>query len=178
MIRNWIFGLAALTASIGAAAGPVSQIIFAPGGKIVFSLRSEPNGQQSIVESSTNGSDGRIILRSKESNDPKENLTFLSNLTLSPNAKTLYFEAQAWATSGAVHSVDVTSSVVHYVVSGSLLCVIYSGLFEGDLVVEQHRYYVEGGSYQSVGLFKPDGVKVGNVKYSDRDQVCPRSALQ
>src|SRR3990167_10891900 len=57
---------------------------------------------------------------SKDTMDPH-------HLIFSPNGKTIYFETSAWATSGAVHAVDVDGKNSRFVTAGDELRVIQVG---------------------------------------------------
>jgi hypothetical protein len=116
----------------------------------------------------------RILLTSIPSNDPKENLEGFSHLSLIPDGKVLYFETSAWATSHAVHGLDAVTKKVSYVTDGGIACIVLSGQYQGDLVVEQHRYFVQGGSYDNLYLYDPAGRKIGLVaEDTDASKVCP-----
>ncbi|OGO94858.1 MAG: hypothetical protein A3F10_05475 [Coxiella sp. RIFCSPHIGHO2_12_FULL_42_15] len=86
------------------------------------------------------------------------------NLQFSPDSKTLYFEASAWVTSGAVHAVDVDGKHLRFVTDGSELRIVQSGPYRGDLIVNQHRYRFKGetplGSYDWDWLFTPEGKQI------------------
>jgi Tol biopolymer transport system component len=86
------------------------------------------------------------------------------NLQFSPNSKTLYFETSAWVTSGAIHAVDIDGNHLRFVTDGSELRVVQSGLYKGDIIVNQHRYRFKGdaplGSYNWDWLFTPTGKQI------------------
>jgi hypothetical protein len=127
------------------------------------------------IEAGINGNSSfKVLLSSLPSRDPKSNLTDLSRLFLSPDGRTLFFESSAWATSGAVHSLDIATGAPTFVAPGRLACVVLAGKYQGDLIVEQHRYFVQGGSYDSLYLFDSTGKEIGLVS-QDRDEarVCP-----
>jgi hypothetical protein len=69
----------------------------------------------------------------------------------------------AWATSGAVHVVDSTNRKERYLFAGNELKIVPSGEYKDCLVVQQHRYFVGGGSYDWFWLLRPDGKEVGPV---------------
>ena len=41
--------------------------------------------------------------------------------------------------------------------------VVSSGHYRDDLLVQQHRYFIGGGSYDWYWLLKPDGKEIGPV---------------
>ncbi|HEU5280762.1 MAG TPA: hypothetical protein VFU82_02125 [Gammaproteobacteria bacterium] len=86
------------------------------------------------------------------------------NLQFSPDSKTLYFETSAWVTSGAIHAVDINGRHLRFVTDGSELRVVQSGLYKGNIIVNQHRYSFKGntpiGSYNWDWLFTPTGKQI------------------
>jgi hypothetical protein len=58
--------------------------------------------------------------------------------------------------------------------AGQIACVVLQGEYQGDLVVEQHRYFVQGGSHDDLYLYEPTGKEIGLVSQgTDRSDVCP-----
>lgn len=86
------------------------------------------------------------------------------NLQFSPDNKTLYFATSAWATSGAVHAINVDGKNLRFVTDGNAYRVVKNGLYKGDLIVNQHRYRFKGdmplGSYNWDWLFTPQGKQI------------------
>ncbi len=92
------------------------------------------------------------------------------SLTFSPDGDRLYFLAQAWATSAALHVVDIESRTRSFLLPANrLVAVIPSGDYADHLVVQQHRYFLGGGSYDWYWLFTPEGREVGPVASSHND---------
>jgi len=85
------------------------------------------------------------------------------------------FETSAWVTSNAVHSLNVATGKTGYVASGTIGCVVLQGQYQGDLIVQQHRYFVQGGSYDPLYLYEPTGKEIGIVGLdgSGMSKVCP-----
>ena len=73
----------------------------------------------------------------------------------------------AWATSGAVHSIDLQSGKKRFVCPGNSLEIIPEGEYKGNLMVGQHRYFIAGGSYDWLWLIQPDGQTVGAIAPDD-----------
>ena len=88
---------------------------------------------------------------------PKKMIVAPHQLTFSPDSQTLYFLTSAWATSGAVHAVSIVDGQQHYILPANSLKIILSGEYKGDLILNQHRYFIGGGSYDWYWLFTPDG---------------------
>lgn len=114
------------------------------------------------------------IVVEKKSTDPKKNLSNFKNISLSPDAKTIYFDSSAWATSDAIHSVNVKTHKERYVASGDLLCVIPSGNYKGNLIVIQDGFFVQGGRHSDIYMISPTGKKMGMVQEGeDSSEICP-----
>jgi hypothetical protein len=133
--------------------------VVAPGGKIIYYIMQMPstdaagNPKLQIEETRNLNRSFRTLLTSRSAADPKQNLTGFSNLNLSPDGKILYFQTDAWATANAIHTINLATGEVSYVTSGEIACVVLSGEYQGDLVVEQHRYFVQGGSHDDLWLY-------------------------
>lgn len=110
----------------------------------------------------------RELYRGRYSNDPKRNLSSLANPAFSLDGGYVYVEADAYATSPAVHQVAVRTSAIRYVTDGALYGVLRSGPWRGFLIVQQHRYRRDGkGSFDPFVVVKPDGREVAMVPGSD-----------
>jgi hypothetical protein len=77
------------------------------------------------------------------------------------NDKPLVVFASAWVTSGAVHAVKTDGSGLRYVIPGNELEVIPKGEYKGYLIVNQHRYFLGGGSYDWYWVFSPNEKEEG-----------------
>lgn len=83
------------------------------------------------------------------------------SLTFSPDSKLLYFLADAWATSSKLHVVDIASKNQHFLVPANSIKVVDHGEYKGFLIIQQHRYFLNSGSYNWYWLFSPEGKEVG-----------------
>lgn len=146
-----------------------ASVITAPGGTTSYHVENAGNPNERIVQCKNMCAQKRVVLNGKASQKPEDNLFGFTNLRLSPDASTLYFETEAWATSNAIHAINIETGQVRYVTSGSIACVVGSGQYQGDIIADQHRYFVQGGSYNPLYLFTPDGKEVGIVALDDRD---------
>ncbi len=88
-------------------------------------------------------------------------------LQFSSNSKIIFFETDAWTTSGAIHSVNVNGKDLRFVTDGNDYHVVLSGKYRGDLIVNQHRYHDQGGSYNWDWLFTPEGKQIKLYKKED-----------
>lgn len=69
----------------------------------------------------------------------------------------------AYATSGAIHVVDTTNGKERFLMAGHGVEVIPSGEYRDCLLIGQHRYFLGGGSFDWLWLFRPDGKEIGPV---------------
>lgn len=102
----------------------------------------------------------RCILHSKTHNDPKKNLTHLNNPVFSLDGKSIYFLSSAWATSDAIHRIEIATQQQRYVTDGNSLSVIAQGKYAGHLVVSKHEYVPGGSSVENFCQVSPAGRKI------------------
>lgn len=121
-----------------------------------------------LVDMDTRAS--RMVVRSQTNDKPENNLTQLHNLKFSPDGRSLYFMTAAWATSGAVHQLDIATLQQHYVTDGNSLDIIPHGKYAGYLVVTKHIYLRGGGSVENYCLLKPNGRQVKCAGDSEKDK--------
>ena len=158
----------ALTAS-----GRDSDPVLAPDGKWVAFVRkvdgkkiatgSDEVDPSELWQVRTDGKEASLLLKCREAEKPDSLIAAFENLQFSTNGKLLYFVTPAWATSGAVHVVDTTNRKERYVFPGNDLKLVNAGEYKDCLLVQQHRYFVGGGSYDWFWLLRPDGKEVGPV---------------
>jgi hypothetical protein len=79
----------------------------------------------------------------------------------SPDGGRIYFLSSAAVVSDAIYALDIKTGRLTEVCAGNSLVVVQKGVYSGDLVVEQHRYYMGGGSYDWVYVIQPDGHEIG-----------------
>ncbi len=96
----------------------------------------------------------------------------ISNLTLSPDAQTLYFNTNPDKYEGVVRSFDLkTGEFTAFNEIGELTCVVLEGNNEGYVIIKKYLVPFGGlvtgepGIYAEVE-FDPDGREVGVVAYS------------
>jgi Tol biopolymer transport system component len=105
----------------------------------------------------------RRLVASAASDDPKKFLGALQAPQFSPDGKTVFFMSAAWATSGSVHKVDVATGKTQFVSAGNTLEVVPRGEHQGKLIVQMHKYFLGGGTYDWFWLLEPDGKEVGPI---------------
>ena len=150
-----------------------SEPSLSPDGRTVVFVRRTPgrlvpaaSGDAEATELWTVGVDGaggRMRLRGRAADDPRATLAGLQAPKFSPDGRTVYFLSAAWATSGAVHALDLATGAARYVAPGNSLEVIARGEYRGHLIVSQHRYFLGGGSYDWLWVLTPGGREVGPI---------------
>lgn len=127
------------------------------------------NGKKTLLEES------RV-----NDNDPNNSIGSISDLNLSPDNNYIYFNSSG-TTSSSVHKINLESKKDSFVVGGMIVCVVSSGEYKDDLVVSQHRYFVQGGSYDGLFVYSSDGKEIGIASQEDNDEtrsrICPKSVL-
>jgi hypothetical protein len=153
----------------GRDAGPV----LSPDGKwIVFVRKTDgkkiATGSDEVDPSElwqirVDGKEATLLLKCRASEKTESVVAAFENLQFSTNGKVVYFVTPAWATSGAVHAVDTTNRKERYLFPGNDVKIVPSGEYKDCLLVQQHRYFIGGGSYDWFWLLRPDGKEVGPV---------------
>lgn len=112
----------------------------------------------------------RLLFRGVPSRDPRRDTVSIDNPRFSLDGGYVYVDADAYATSRAIHQIDVRTGTERFVVDGGLLGVIRTGPWRGYLLVGQHRYRANGdGSYDPVLVYRPDGREMLTVPRSVED---------
>ena len=99
--------------------------------------------------------------------NPEKTMIDPNDLQFSPDSKTLYFATSAWATSGAIHAIGVDGKNLRFVTDANEYHVVMYGKYRGDLIVNQHRYHDQGGSYDWDWLFTPTGKQIKLYRKED-----------
>ena len=113
------------------------------------------------------GGTPRMLVHGRASASVEHALAELKEPWISPDGRRIYFLSDAWVTSSAVHAVDVATGREHFVIPGNSLEVVPRGEYAGYLMVEQHRYFLAAGSYDSTWLFSPTGREIGPIGETD-----------
>jgi dipeptidyl aminopeptidase/acylaminoacyl peptidase len=153
--------------------GRDTQPVLSPDGKWVVFVRTVPgkniatgSGDSAATELWQIGADGKnatLLVRSRESKNIQSVLANFAKPQFSTNGRYVFFLSDAWATSGAVHVVDTTNGKEHFVCPGLDLEVVTSGEYRDCLLVQEHRYFIGGGTYDWYWLLRPNGREIGPV---------------
>ena len=99
---------------------------------------------------------------------PGPDFTSLKSLTWSPDGKTLYVMAQAWADQDSIHAVNLGAHSQRYIAKGlGRLKILRDGPYKGDLLVTQNLTVKGGADHTPVVLLKPDGSRVMIIPGTD-----------
>ena len=153
--------------------GRDSEPVLAPDGKWVVFVRkvegkkivtgSDEVDPSELWQVRTDGKEATLLVKCRSSEDPASVIAEFGNAQFSTNGKLVYFYTSAWATSGAIHVVDTTNRKERFAFAGNHFKVVPSGEFRDCVLVQQHRYFVGGGSYDWYWLLRPDGKEIGPV---------------
>ena len=110
------------------------------------------------------GKKSQQLIPGKHGKNPKEILAGIQSPQFSPDGNRLYFLSAGWATSGAVHVIDLETKQTRLLSPGNTLHVIQKGRYQGHLIVSMHKYWLGGGSYDWYWLLDPnDGKEIGPI---------------
>jgi hypothetical protein len=101
---------------------------------------------------------------------PEKSICAFDNAQFSSSGRLLYFETPAWATSGAIHVLDLSTGKERFFIAGDgvkVLATCRDPKYRDDIIAGQHRYFVFSGSYDWDFLFTPDGEEVGPLGDGD-----------
>lgn len=134
-----------------------------PDGKTIVFVRSKSRSTDrdfaadDIWLMDTPGKNQRVVVKARAASKPEDILNALNNPVFAPNGKLIYFISAAWATSGAVHVLDLGTGKTKFVSSGNTLKIVPSGEYAGHLIVSKHKYFAGGGTYVFYWLISPTG---------------------
>jgi Tol biopolymer transport system component len=143
--------------------GKDSQAALSPDGKQLVFVREIENQNTELWLMDVSGQNAHAIVQSHEHEDVKQNLTGFNNPAFSLDGKAIYFLTTAWATSDAVHSIDLNTHKQYFVTDGNSLEIVPSGKYKGYLIVSEHKYHKIGGSYEDFWLVSPKGKAIKSL---------------
>jgi hypothetical protein len=124
---------------------------------------------------STDDGGARRLLATQPGDEPEHNLVGFEAPQFSRDGRTIFFLAEGWTTSAALHAIDVGTSAERFVIDAVTALVVPSGPHAGQLFLDRHQYKTfphEGfHSYEWCGLVDAKGKVVRTL--SEDESVCP-----
>lgn len=155
------------------AALPDSGLAYSPDSSLVVFVkptpgRLVPTGQENTQATELwiarrNGDAPRRLLAGHAADDMRFVIAGLHSPAFSADGQRIFILSDAWVTSDALHVVNIRTGEQHYVAPANSLEVLRDGSYRGCLLVEQHRHWLAGGSYDWLWLIAPDGHDIGPV---------------
>jgi hypothetical protein len=143
--------------------------VLSPDGRLVYYTRraAGPRDEQfcgpkadELRVVGIDGKDDKLVL-SGHRGDPESQLCDFSNKQFSADGRRLYFLTPGWATSAALHMYDLRGAEERFLLPANdfLVLSFCANKYKDGLAVEQHRYFLLGGSYDWYWLFDSSGKK-------------------
>jgi hypothetical protein len=162
--------------------GHDSAPLLSPDGRVVVFLRATHRPAKDCAADASDGkplelwrvnSDGnsaRRLLATHGGPNPEAVVCDFANLQFNSAGSVLYFETPAWATSGAIHALDLATGKERLFLPGNGLIVLArcrDKRYRDNIITGQHRYFVFSGSYDWAFLFTPEGKEIGPLGDGD-----------
>ena len=162
--------------------GHDSVPVLSPDGRLVVFLRANHTPAKDCAADgsdakpvelwrvNSDGSGVRRLLTTHGATRPENAICDFANMQFNSIGALLYFETPAWATSGAIHVLDLATGKERLFLPGNGLQVLArcrNARYRDDVIAAQHRYFVFSGSYDWAFLFTPAGREVGPLGDGD-----------
>jgi hypothetical protein len=107
-----------------------------------------------------NGNNDKVLLRGQKGNSGQQVCGFHAK-QFSSDGQSLYFLSPGWTTSGALHVYDMRKQSEHFMMPANDVLVLSfcKNKYKDYLAIQDHRYFVFGGSYDWYWLYDPTGKK-------------------
>lgn len=156
--------------------GRDSEAVLAPDGQwVVYTRAATPMAQapeyddcaarpapDELRRIRTDGSGDELLLAGRAGEKPEEAVCGFQSKQFTSEGGTLYFLSPAWTTSSALHAFDVKERRARYVMPANDLLVLSwctADDLRDALIVQQHRYFRFGGSFDWYWLYERGGGK-------------------
>ncbi len=110
------------------------------------------------------GKENLLVNSNLDCNHMEKAIVAINQLAFSPKGQILYFETNAWVTSGALHAININGSGLKYLTPSNGFKLITTGPDAGDLVINQHRYRYSKThqleSFDGSWIFTADGKEI------------------
>jgi hypothetical protein len=145
-----------------------------PDGELVVYVRDGENDE--LVVASTTDGRLRSLIEEVPHPEPQKNLVGFVSPQFSNDGGSVFFLTEGWATSHAVHVIDIDTLAERFVIDANCLLVIRTGKCAGKLLVQRHRYrsFPGGryGAYEWCGLVDPEGREVRTISTDETNCPC------
>lgn len=109
------------------------------------------------------GQTKRRLLVPHPDDDPKRNLTGFNNPAFSPDGRVLFVLVMGWATSNALHRIELGTGSTRFLSDANDFKVLADGPQAGKLAVLRHMYRPQGGTDDVWYLITDDGKKLRRI---------------
>ena len=146
--------------------GRCSSVVKSPDGKLIAFIHMDvppgnegDQGQTSLRIADLASGEVRQVLAPTPSTEPERDMRSMDRPKWSLEGGFIYVESAAWATSSAIHQVNLATGRERFVIDGWLNAIVRTGPYRGYLLVGRHQYRQGpgGGSFNPVYLVRPDG---------------------
>lgn len=173
------------------ALGRDADAVLSPDGKFVAFTRTDGKpppddpmecktgaGGDELRRIDADGKNERVLLKARTGKAPPQQLCRFDQKQFTSDGRKLYFIAPGWTTSGALHVYDFGTQAVGFVAPANLAIVLNfcAGEHRDQLVLNQHRYFIGGGSYDWYWLYDRSGRKEIGPVGDDSDK--PESIIE
>lgn len=157
------------------ALGRDSEAILSPDGQwVVYTRSAHPPGgaddeapadcsaltaPDELRQVKADGSADQLLLRGQPGGEPSQSLCAFQGKQFASDGRTMYFLSPAWTTSNALHAFSFETRTPRYVMPANDFLVLSwcAGELKDALIVQQHRYFRFGGSFDWYWLFDAAG---------------------
>jgi hypothetical protein len=118
-------------------------------------------GADQLRRIDADGKNEHLLLTGHDGGKPPQQLCRFEQKQFTSDGRKLFFLSPGWTTSGALHVYDFDKKTVNFVAPANALIVLNfcAGKHRDALVLNQHRYFLGGGSYDWYWLYDPSGRK-------------------
>lgn len=122
-----------------------------------------PDGRSELWLVDRTGTNRRRLLTGTANGEVERTTAEINDILFGLAGDRIYILTTAWATSNAIHEIRLSDGAERFIVAGNDLALVTTGQQRGFLLVKQHRYRDQGGSYDDIWLVTPDGKTVRRV---------------
>jgi hypothetical protein len=118
-------------------------------------------GADQLRRVDADGKNDRLLVTARAGATPPQQLCRFEQKQFSADGRKLFFISPGWTTSGALHVYDFEQKSVRFVAPANAVIVLNfcAGKHRDELILNQHRYFIGGGSYDWYWLYDPSGQK-------------------